>query len=970
MLNPITLISGSLLYFAFVFWLAKQSATSSELKKLVNHPITYTLSLGGYAGVWVIFGVTEIANQQGYQFLAYYFGASLLFIFSPLLLRPLINIAQHQRLSSLADLFSYRYNSQWAGSLVAIGLLALIFPLLSWQIDTISRAAVTLSGGTLFSQPSIAFGICVLAFAFAWLFGTRSTSRGKHDELVLLSAFSALFKLFVLLLLGALALFALFSSPLELVTWLEKQPTTLAVLSDSLTDNSSRTLFLIFSAAILVMPHSFHLMVTENRKIEHLRTSSWLFPLYLLLISLPILPILWAVKSANMPGPVALYPALIGFILEQPILSLLAWIAALAATFTAMVAILISTSSICVNHLYLPFVPTNKTANSIKRLNFSRSFFTLSLLLGGLLIYAFFSTNRYFEYIYYATYIAIFQFLPGIIATLYWPQGTRKGLLAGLISGYTAWICLIVLPLLLPDNLSPLHFWQHYFGIGKEYWAMAAIVCLALNVCIFALVSFFSDHTEEERNAAQTCAQDKLSTPNRFHLALNSIAAFKDNLAKAIGLPLAERELNHALTRLGMDKTESRPFALRLLRRQIEVNLSGLYGTTVARQIVNLHLPYIKGSPTAGKHDMQFLEHRLELEPLALTGLAHEIDALRRYHRNTLEQLPIGICTINSVGEIMMWNQAIAELTHIETANVIGLHLAKLPNPWGNLLQSFSQNKDESLYQQLIEEGEDKRWFNLHKAHTSTSYQSTLLLEETTEQVLLEQELLHSERLASIGRLAAGIAHEIGNPVTGIACLAQNIKFDSEEEASVKSAVDIIEQTQRISRIVQSLVNFSHSGHHHGLSLSPVNLYHCANEAIQLLAFDKRFYTECISNQISSQHEIQGDPQLLQQAFLNLLKNALDAIDSDTGRINITSKELDETIELQFEDNGSGISPTIQQAIFEPFFTTKDIGQGTGLGLALVYGIIEEHQGNIQVLSPIPETGIGTRFTIQLKKKL
>lgn len=968
MLSPITLITGSLLYFAFVFWLAKRSQNSRKLKKLVNHPITYTLSLGGYAGIWVIFGVTEVANQQGYQFLAYYFGASLLFIFSPLLLRPLINIAQHQRLNSLADLFSYRYNSQWAGSLVALGLLTLIFPLLSWQIGIISRAAVTLSNG--FTPHSVAVGICVFSFAFAWLFGIRHNTRGKHNELVLLSAFSSLFKLLILLLLGALALFAIFSSPQALATWLAKQPTTLAILNDSLIDNSSRTLFLIFSAAILVMPHSFHLIVAENRKIEHLQTASWLFPLYLLLISLPILPILWAVKSTNIQGPIALYPALIGFVLELPILSILAWVAALAATFTAMVAILISTSSICTNHLYLPFVPAKKTADSIKRLNFARSFFTLALLLGALLIDFSFGKNSYFEYIYYATYIAIFQFLPGIIATLYWPQGTRKGLLAGLICGYSAWASLIALPLLLPDNLGPLHFWQHYFGLGEEYWTIAAIACLALNISVFALVSFFSDHTEEERNAAQTCAQDKLNTPNRYHLALTNVAAFKDNLSKAIGKLLAEREIAHALTILGMEKDESRPFALRLLRRQIEVNLSGLYGTTVARQIVNLHLPYIKGSPTAGKHDMQFLEHRLELEPLALTGLAQEIDALRRYHRNTLEQLPIGICTINSAGEIMMWNHAIAQLTHIDTSSVIGLHLSKLPAPWDTLLQSFSQLKGESLYQQLIEEAENKRWFNLHKAHTSTSYQSTLLLEETTEQVLLEQELLHSERLASIGRLAAGVAHEIGNPVTGIACLAQNIKYDSAEDTSVKSAVDIIEQTQRISKIVQSLVNFSHSGHHHGLSLAPVNLHHCINEAIQLLSFDKRFQTQHIENHVALQCEIQGDPQLLQQAFLNLLKNALDAIDSETGRISVSSKAFEDSVELQFDDNGSGISPAIQQTIFEPFFTTKDIGQGTGLGLALVYGIIEEHRGNIQVLSPIPETGKGTRFTVQLKKIL
>lgn len=970
MFSNSSFLIASLAYFAIVFGLAYKSAHCSFLKRLLNHPVSYSLSLGGYAGVWVIFGATEVANQQGYQFLAYYFGTSLLFLFSPILLKPLINIAQHQRLNSLADLFSYRYNSQWAGSLVALGLLIIIFPLLSWQIATISKAAVSLLKPSMLDANHLAIMLCLLAFAFTWCFGAYHKPHEKHDELVLISAFSALFKLFVLLLLGALALFAIFSSPQDLQFWLGKQTTTLAVLSDSLIDNSSRTLFVIFSAAVLVMPHSFHLIVVENRKIEHLKTASWFFPLYLLLISLPILPILWAVKSANIAGPVALYPALIGLVLEQPLISLLTWLAALSATFTAMVALLIATSSICTNHLYLPFVSASKTANSIKRLHFSRNFFTLVLLLGAFGIYSSFINSNLFQYVYYASYIAIFQFLPGIIAALYWPRGTRKGLLAGLICGYSAWAGLIALPLLLPDSLSPLHFWQQYFGLGEEYWTLAAIACLGLNIMVFAAVSMLSRNTEEERNAAETCAQEKFSAPNRYHLALSSVAAFKDNLSKAIGPQLAEQEINHALNSLRMQHQETRPFALRLLRRQIEVNLSGLYGTTVARQIVNQHLPYIKGSPTAGKHDIQFLEHRLELQPLALTGLAQEIDALRRYHRNTLEQLPIGICTVNSAGEILMWNRAMAELTAIDTHQATASKLADLAHPWASLLQDFLAKQEQSSYQNLLDSDHGKRWFNLHKTQASSSSQSTLLLEETTEQVLLEQELLHSERLASIGRLAAGVAHEIGNPVTGIACLAQNIKYDSQDDEVLTSATGIIEQTQRISKIVQSLVNFSHSGQYQGISITQVNLHHCVNEAIQLLSFDKRFQAKRISNLLSAEIEIQGDPQLLQQAFLNLLKNALDAIDPSTGTITITQQELSDSVILLFDDNGSGIPDAIQATVFEPFFTTKEVGQGTGLGLALVYGIIEEHQGVIQVFSPNPDTGLGTRFSIELKKTL
>src|SRR5690606_36016528 len=119
------------------------------------------------------------------------------------------------------------------------------------------------------------------------------------------------------------------------------------------------------------------------------------------------------------------------------------------------------------------------------------------------------------------------------------------------------------------------------------------------------------------------------------------------------GPKIARREVEYALRTLSMTEQETRPFALRLLRRQLEVNLSGLFGPTVARQIVNRHLPYAKHITPGNKNDIQLIEHRLERYPLAVSGIAQELDNLRRYHRNTLEQLPIGICTINSNDEIL-----------------------------------------------------------------------------------------------------------------------------------------------------------------------------------------------------------------------------------------------------------------------------------------------------------------------------
>ena len=202
--------------------------------------------------------------------------------------------------------------------------------------------------------------------------------------------------------------------------------------------------------------------------------------------------------------------------------------------------------------------------------------------------------------------------------------------------------------------------------------------------------------------------------------------------------------------------------------------------------------------------------------------------------------------------------------------------------------------------------------------------------------------------------------------MTGIACLAQNIQYDTEDENLLDTADQILEQTNRITRIVQSLVNFSHSGTASQSEHSPVNLHECATEAVDLLRLSTSGKSYNYHNGLPENLQVMGDSQRLLQVFVNLLGNAQDA--SPTGsEINIFSEEDSHSVIIHVEDEGEGIPNELQDQIFEPFVTTKDPGVGTGLGLSLVYSIIEEHYGHISVASPVdPDSGRGTRFTITL----
>lgn len=333
----------------------------------------------------------------------------------------------------------------------------------------------------------------------------------------------------------------------------------------------------------------------------------------------------------------------------------------------------------------------------------------------------------------------------------------------------------------------------------------------------------------------------------------------------------------------------------------------------------------------------------------------------------------MGVCSLAKDQEILMWNRALEELTEIPALQVVGSRLSTIAEPWRSLLSDFIEQADEHLHKQRLAHNGHRRCLNLHKAAIAEPLAPgnsglVLLVEDLTETQQLEDRLVHSERLASIGRLAAGVAHEIGNPITGIACLAQNLRDEREGDGEiVEISGQIIEQTKRVSRIVQSLMSFAHAGERQH-QLYPVSLAQVTQDAIGLLSLNRNRTEVQFINICDPMHFAEGDPQRLAQVLINLLSNARDA-SPQGGVIRISSEVAEQTVYLTVEDEGSGIPKDIQDRLFEPFFTTKDPGEGTGLGLALVYSIIEEHYGQIDIDSPAdPETQRGTRFRITLPR--
>jgi signal transduction histidine kinase len=251
------------------------------------------------------------------------------------------------------------------------------------------------------------------------------------------------------------------------------------------------------------------------------------------------------------------------------------------------------------------------------------------------------------------------------------------------------------------------------------------------------------------------------------------------------------------------------------------------------------------------------------------------------------------------------------------------------------------------------------------KLNKSYSGLETIIDERTAALREAQFQISHQEKMASLGLLAAGVAHEIGNPLTSISSMAQLIKRKVKDQQFIEYLNTILKNIERISTIVRELVDFARPASYKS---DFVDINEIIRNAVSIIKYDKR------AKKIDIKLKLDTDIPLLflvsdqlLQVCLNILINAVDALKNDNDKIIVKTKHLDGTYIIQIEDTGIGIDKDQVSKIFEPFFTTKKVGKGTGLGLSVSYGIIKNLNGSIDVES---EKGKGSVFTISLPANL
>jgi len=238
-----------------------------------------------------------------------------------------------------------------------------------------------------------------------------------------------------------------------------------------------------------------------------------------------------------------------------------------------------------------------------------------------------------------------------------------------------------------------------------------------------------------------------------------------------------------------------------------------------------------------------------------------------------------------------------------------------------------------------------------------------VVMTDITDAVLLQAKLAHAEKMATIGRLVSGVAHEVNNPLAAILGFTDLLLEDPQIPESAREELQIIlRETQRTKEIVQGLLSFARQ---RPAQREPMQVNAILRQTIRLRSYDFSSHGVEVTEEFNENLQMaMGDPQQLQQVFLNILNNAYDAIQEsgNHGKIRIRTRQTTDFIEVAFIDNGTGVFET--ERIFDPFFTTKPAGKGTGLGLSICYGIVRAHGGEILCWNNEGESG--STFVVRL----
>ncbi|TCS43986.1 PAS domain-containing hybrid sensor histidine kinase/response regulator [Reinekea marinisedimentorum] len=473
-MNPWVLFVFAILYFFLLFGIALygDSRSGKNMTAPARH-IIYSLALAVYCSSWTFYGAVGSAANGGWSFLPIYLGPFLVFVFGYPLIHKMIRVGKRQNTTSIADFLSSRYSKKKGIALIATMICTVAgIPYIALQLKAVTNSILVLSAAsnTNFPLLNTSLTVAALMVVFAILFGTRQVDASRHHHGMMLTiAFESLVKLAALVVLAAYVIFVFYSGPAEFRS--ELIATNRFIWQG--VDLSFLTQLLLASGAILVLPRQFHVMVVESINHQHLKTARWLFPAYLIIVSLAVLPItaaglrLFQGSGVDADTFVLLLPQVTG----QTWLSILVFIGGFSASMAMIVITTLTLSTMLSNDALLPFVINRRLSADQNVLG--PWLLAMRRFIIGVVIFlawsynALFSESEALSATGLLAFSLVVQLIPALIGGLYWRKAHASGAYAGMISGSLVWFWTLLVPLLARDGLIPMSLLENGpLGVG------------------------------------------------------------------------------------------------------------------------------------------------------------------------------------------------------------------------------------------------------------------------------------------------------------------------------------------------------------------------------------------------------------------------------------------------------------------------------------------------------------------------
>ncbi|MEL6189833.1 MAG: histidine kinase dimerization/phospho-acceptor domain-containing protein, partial [Myxococcota bacterium] len=369
-----------------------------------------------------------------------------------------------------------------------------------------------------------------------------------------------------------------------------------------------------------------------------------------------------------------------------------------------------------------------------------------------------------------------------------------------------------------------------------DLWTIATVVSLGPNLLAFALGSVLMPPSADELAAAEECGLDVEAGARRLRRPA-SPGLLKARLGPLLGAQTATLLVDRAAREVDLEPAETSPEKLRRLEEQVQAALTSLLGPLLGPAVldgVNV------GATSQLAAQVRFLEERLHRAP---TGALAQVEMVRRYLKGVLDDLPVGVCALGPDDDVVVWNRALEQLSGLFARDWVGHELDELPAPFGPALASWTRQSDPPGEEVL--EIDDERRSLAVRVSTLAGGGKVVTLEDLTGRRRLEQQLVHEDRLRSLGQLTAAIGHEIGNPLTGILMLSRNLAAEKEPEDLPERLGLIVSESEKIESIVKSMTAFARAGSDHALAGErhrerPIVIQEVIEDALQLVRMGRK----------------------------------------------------------------------------------------------------------------------------------